>query len=389
MKKTNKCIALLLTVVMLLGLVPMAFAEDGKVLARGDLNGISWTLTDNGVLTVSGNGPVVDKEEFEYDDEGEVVSSSKLDCIGWQIYAAFEEMTEGMRPAEVIDCRYNYVKELIIEEGITAIPDSEFDSLYPRTIVLPASLKSIEWSAFNASFADSLTVKNKELEINGAIHILGYQDGVKPYASLDKAKQAKINADVKSDKFSTKLNALYDMQTAYAIQKGLDAGMTKEDFLAYFNEAYGKSFTKLNQCIRNCLRRVNRLLETNYQSADEVLYVTEEFGSPEVMHIDALDEIINATYDSLLDEARLTTMDLGAAYSDTNMHAYQFLTIYAPEGSGAEEAAKITGVPFVATTKSTFFDKVRAFFEKIRAWFETTLSLLKLRLPQLDLPKVI
>ena len=84
MKKTNKLLALLLSVLLVLSLLPTAFAADDPVIASGgDGVNAKWTLTEGGVLTVSGNGPIVDQDEIEYDEDGEISSISKLDCIGW------------------------------------------------------------------------------------------------------------------------------------------------------------------------------------------------------------------------------------------------------------------------------------------------------------------
>ena len=63
MKKTNKLLALLLSVLLVFSLAATAFAADSDVIANGgDGVNTTWTLTKDGTLTVSGNGPIVDKE---------------------------------------------------------------------------------------------------------------------------------------------------------------------------------------------------------------------------------------------------------------------------------------------------------------------------------------
>ena len=112
MKHIRHFLALVLAALLLCSVLPSAFAADSKVIASGGLNGITWTLTEGGVLTVSGNGPITDKENYEYDENGEVSSIEKIDCIGWQVSAFFEQMTEGFGVAELERARFDFVKTL-------------------------------------------------------------------------------------------------------------------------------------------------------------------------------------------------------------------------------------------------------------------------------------
>ena len=134
MKKTNKLLALLLSVLLVFSLAATAFAVDSDVIATGgDGVNTTWTLTKDGTLTVSGNGPIVDKEEIEYDENGEVSSINKLDCIGWQINEVWDKLTVNMSAGDAARTRFDFVKTLVIEEGVTEIPSYEFSDLFPRT----------------------------------------------------------------------------------------------------------------------------------------------------------------------------------------------------------------------------------------------------------------
>ena len=67
MKRIKKSISILLTVLLALSaFAAVASAADENVLLTGTAGtGITWMLTDGGVLTVSGSGPIED--EIAYD----------------------------------------------------------------------------------------------------------------------------------------------------------------------------------------------------------------------------------------------------------------------------------------------------------------------------------
>lgn len=384
MKTMQKVLSVLLAVLLLASAVPTAFAADDAIIASGGINGTTWTLTENGVLTVSGNGPIEDVVETEVDPEDGSVSYSTVDCIAWQLSDVFDARTQGLDAGEAERVRFNLVKTLIIEEGITAIPDDEFSDYCPRVISLPASLQEAGSVCINAAFAESLTVKNKDLVLTGSIHVLGYEKGAQPYASLDEAIEAKIASEQATEALSQKLSVLYDLQNVYGMLAGVNTDQTKAEFLAYFNEAYGTSFTKLIQCRNYCLKRVNKLFSTNYSSADELFNITGEDDFRFVETNEQIDQQVNAMYAAATNEARLMPMQFGAEYHD-DATAYPWLTIYAPSGSSVEEAAKATGVTFQPTTppqKVTLLDKIRQFFADIRARIEMILTLLRMRLQQ-------
>ncbi|MEE1011286.1 MAG: leucine-rich repeat domain-containing protein, partial [Acutalibacteraceae bacterium] len=108
-KKLTKVLAVVLALMMLVSASPMAFAA--TEIANGTAGeGVSWTLDSDGTLTISGNGPIV---------------------VGW--YAPPWEF-------------YNdYILNIVIEEGITMIPNTAF--CYAKNCVsisIPASLETVE-----------------------------------------------------------------------------------------------------------------------------------------------------------------------------------------------------------------------------------------------------
>ena len=392
MKHIRKLLALVLAALLLCSVLPSAFAADSKVIASGGLNGITWTLTEDGDLTVSGNGPIADKDNYEYDENGEVSSIEKIDCIGWQIDACIQAMEEGLSAKDASLLRHTFVKTLILEEGITSVPDGEFDIVYPRTIILPATLQTLGNASINAQFTESLIVNGKDTVVNGGLYISAYRTGETPYASIDKAVAAVAKMEAKSAKIEQKMNIVYDTGLAFEIKEGLYKDMTKKEFLATFNETYGKSYTKLSQCISFGIKRINKTFGTNYSSINEIFTViNEEDGSYSIERDEKIDDVIGAMHDANDITARLDYIYLGEIESGGEKTAYQWLTVSAPSGSNAEKAAKTDGLPFNATTppeKVTFLQKVQQFFEKLKTRLEVLVTMFKLSLPHFDLPKL-
>ena len=66
MKTLKTTLALFLSLLLAFGAAaPALAAGDGIVLSGTAGDGVTWQLTDDGVLTVSGSGPIVDKKEYE------------------------------------------------------------------------------------------------------------------------------------------------------------------------------------------------------------------------------------------------------------------------------------------------------------------------------------
>ena len=116
----------------------------------------------------------MDEVKVEVDEDGNE-SSEMIDCIGWQLDRVWEERTKDMDAAEAARARFDLVKKLVIEEGITEIPYDEFSELYPRSITLPSTLTRLGYSAVNASFAETLTVNSKELVVTGGVVAAGHR----------------------------------------------------------------------------------------------------------------------------------------------------------------------------------------------------------------------
>ena len=384
----KKWISVLLVVLMMTAILPTAFAADDDVIATGDGGeGITWTLTEGGVLTVSGNGPIVDEVKVEVDEDGNE-SSEMIDCIGWQLDRVWEERTKDMDAAEAARARFDLVKKLVIEEGITEIPYDEFSELYPRSITLPSTLTRLGYSAVNASFAETLTVNSKELVVTGGVVAAGHRKDIAGYASIDEAIAAKITHEAQMAEMEKKMYAVYDLGAAYALQNGIEDELTEEMFFADFNTLHGTDFADLEACIAYCIERINADFGTQYTKAEDVYTIVSGEDGSYAERNAQLDTIITEMYESADIEPALSRVYLGEG-GEEDVIAYAWTTVCAPSGSGAEEAAAISGVPFKATTEpekpdNSFLGRVKRFFGKIKTlvmrlinWIKFGLAILK------------
>ncbi len=159
----KKILAFVLTILLLLQTVPLVAlaAEtaagpdpegrtvtsdaDAAVLMSGSAgDAVTWVLTDDGVITFSGSGPMKD-----YKDQD--VFSTYYDPAPWWEYSS-------------------RITSVVIGEGITSIGSyafTEHSSL--RSVRLPAGFQSIGFKAFNHAFS------LEEIALpNGAVSIDGY-----------------------------------------------------------------------------------------------------------------------------------------------------------------------------------------------------------------------
>ena len=388
MKQIQKWFALFCAVLMIMAVMPMAFAAQSDVIATGTGGeGITWTLTEGGVLTVSGNGPIVDEVKVEVDEDGNE-SSEMIDCIGWQLDRVWEERTKDMDAAEAARARFDLVKKLVIEEGITEIPYDEFSELYPRSITLPSTLTRLGYSAVNASFAETLTVNSKERVVTGGVVAAGHRKDIAGYASIDEAIAAKITHEAQMAEMEKKMYAVYDLGAAYALQNGIGDELTEEMFFADFNTLHGTDFTDLEACIAYCIERINADFGTRYTKAEDVYTIVPGEDGSYTERNAQLDTIITEMYESADIEPALSRVYLGEG-GEEDVIAYAWTTVCAPSGSGAEEAAAISGVSFKATTEpekpdNSFLGRVKRFFGKIKTlvmrlinWIKFGLAILK------------
>ena len=197
MKKTKQFLCIILTILMVFMSLPFALAEGPVVLATGNCgaegDNVTWTLTDDRVLTVSGTGKMADAagitghsvigdvySELFYEDVLKLLHENGYD------YASFRELsdalTQGTAPQEVDNLGKQWAlendfstlyetkvkprmpKTLIVEEGVTSIGNYMFTPfngegiLSLRHISLPSTLTSIGNYAFYLQNAASVQI---------------------------------------------------------------------------------------------------------------------------------------------------------------------------------------------------------------------------------------
>ena len=151
MKKT---VCILLSVLMLLGALPFAahgatVVKSGYCGAVGDGSNITWALTDDGTLTLSGTGKMRDFTWFD----------AVLDTP-WYDY----------------DFNTTRINAVVIQNGITNIGCSAFeDCVYLKSVIIPDSVTSIGDNAFNnCSSLQSMTIPDSITHLG--LNSFGYID---------------------------------------------------------------------------------------------------------------------------------------------------------------------------------------------------------------------
>ena len=131
MKK--KLIAWLLVICMAISLLPAAALADTAATSGKCGDNVTWTLSDDGTLTISGKGAMYDYDYSSYDSK---------ETAPWSAF--------------------NYVvKKVVVKDGITKIGDGAFYSkLQLETASIPGSVKSIG----NDAFSDCRNLTNITIE---------------------------------------------------------------------------------------------------------------------------------------------------------------------------------------------------------------------------------
>ena len=153
--------------------------SEPEVLASGEYGTITWSLTDDGTLTVGGTG-AIEPLVFEEVAEG-VPIYYPWDAAIDELLAEKNNTGAPSLPEHMMQfVRAPYVQEIIVEEGITSIYAGAFYRYLPRRIVLPASLNEIGEFAFNAVYAEEIVIKNPSLVLDDSILLPAYVEETLP-----------------------------------------------------------------------------------------------------------------------------------------------------------------------------------------------------------------
>ena len=192
MKAVKKTLSILLSVLMVSALCvsfgTFAFADDPTVIASGECgaegNNLTWTLTDDGVLTISGTGAMANFGEYPnrdengdwiYNEEGnpyikgpdapwKAATCVDTGAILAQMGYASQEDAEAAVNNGTFDWDAYYAAAMAVEaampghkvvigEGVTAIGDNAFKEWNVTEVTLPSTLKQLGYYAFcNGNF---------------------------------------------------------------------------------------------------------------------------------------------------------------------------------------------------------------------------------------------
>ena len=348
MKTIKKSLIVLLTVLFAASAftaVASAEGENAKLTGTAGA-GITWSLTDDGVLTVNGSGPMEDEIEYEYDDAGEIVSWQTLNSVAFTLTAYYDEQTAEMDAASAERFRFDLVREIVIEEGITGIPDGEFEGFYPRKVTLPASLKTLGYQAFDASFASEVVIRSDALA-HAQFTVAGYRADAQPYADPDAAIEGCVAKRVCEEQFRNDTLPIYALQELFSIENGLQETSDEELAFMYasYNEAFGSHAATPDELEAVALGLLNRHFGTDYTDKNEIFCIEESEWGADVVWAQELESAYTAESDSIFEDGRLATATLGDEFSEGEK-AYQWLKVVAPADSAVQEACEKTGVAF-------------------------------------------
>ncbi len=348
MKTTKKVLSLLLAVLMMATMMLSAFAAPKVVVSGKAGENVTWQLTEDGVLTVSGKGAVEDVIEYEYDEDGEICSQSTTASIDLTLSDYYDEATQGLNAEQAEKFKFSMVKEIIVEEGITEIPDSEISSYYPRKVSLPASLTKLGYDAFNATYAEEVIIRSKTVQFV-QFYVAGCPVGAKPYESLDDAIQSHIDLNMKQQKFQDDMIPLYGLREIFGVQNGYDQlneDYTVEMILEYYNGELGSHATTLDELTPVLLEKINAYYGTSFETIGDIYELKEYDWGLEIEMTETILDLYETEANAFFDN-RIDSLPLGSEPESNDMTVYQWLTVFAPNDSTAEKSCKTSHVNFI------------------------------------------
>ncbi len=187
MKHSNKLLSVLISLLMMLSaclpLCAVATAE-AAVIGSGscgkDGNNLTWTLTEDGVVTVSGTGEMADYADYKDEETGQTVRVSApwktfIDDMyaGRLGYANAGELEQAAEAGTVNMLTYytavieaeTFFTKAVIAEGVTGIGAEAFYGLHITEVSLPSTLEKIGAQAFEDNRLSVVTFPDGLLEI--------------------------------------------------------------------------------------------------------------------------------------------------------------------------------------------------------------------------------
>ena len=181
MKKTNRLLAVLLSLVLLCSGLPFAFAEDDATIYGTD-GDLVWTLDNKGVLTINGEGPMSDNLWRSWLYHADAIAK-----------AVIKDGVTSIGDMAFIHC--TSLTSVTIPDSVTSISSNAFSDCAALTsVTIPNSVMSIGSSAFYN--CDSL----ESVEIPNSVRTLGrsenYDSSYGVFYDCDNLKTVSIGDDL-------------------------------------------------------------------------------------------------------------------------------------------------------------------------------------------------
>ena len=181
-KRTKRLLTVMTAATMTFGsiaLVPASAAavkSESVAVQSGTTGDCTWTLDDDGTLTVSGNGEMGGYGYYQWDNAKKVIINEGVTAIGENEFYACYDLESVSIPSSVKTINKlafaldEKLTDVTISEGVTFIGNGAFYECKSLTsISLPKSVKTIELGAFSRSGLKSLIIPEcvKSLECVG------------------------------------------------------------------------------------------------------------------------------------------------------------------------------------------------------------------------------
>ncbi len=161
MKKLNKLLAVITALALAMSMLSVVSIAETTVIDSGTFgasgSNLSWSLTSDGVLTISGTGAMEDFSNYRY--------TGILSDVPWSTY-------KSSYSADVV------VTSVVIEEGVTTIGKGAFYGFTSlASVSLPSTLLEIHAYAFVGAVFTSIDIPTSVISIEATSYLLVASDG--------------------------------------------------------------------------------------------------------------------------------------------------------------------------------------------------------------------
>ena len=452
LKKTISVFLVVLVMLSALAVLPtVSFAVPAVVGSGSCGTQATWTLTDDGTLTISGKGAVSwpMTEEVYNEETGETETrdlpvpwDAALDSLICSRlgYASMEDANAALERGDLKLGDFFYtqmrsIRAVMIEEGITSIPDNSFLSYDPVIISLPSTMQTLPEHAFSYVLLKDLYLHNPDMDTSsievfaahGETTIKSYEQWADYftasfvlfsvqmmwlYSAFDSSLDAAFEPYSTVLSLVSALRLLYDNELNAAenyktqveclgVSEEAAAGEQRQALSVAVEDAHNilrdERFADLREiqeigALKEAIRtKINGYLQKDF-SLEEMfdrkesqLWISETYAEThyDLENSDALkDAVEGLLYVTPKETVETKTVKLGETTEDA---PFPWITIHAERDSAVQAAAERTGVRFVSLGASdekpadenvcSWCGKTHeGFFQRIVAFFHRILA---------------